>query len=65
MKQSFYEMDCARILELQGMIEDRTGKMFHELDPELDALCVKALDGETHASYVINQLAKLFDNLNQ
>lgn len=60
-----YRIDCLRILELQAMIEDRTGLMFHEYSKELDDQCVKALDGEIHASYLINKLAKIVDSLEE
>lgn len=63
MKRAYFEIDSKRILELMNMIENHTGKMFHETYPELDAECVKALDSEIHASYLINKLAKLVDKL--
>lgn len=65
MKRMFYEQDCRRILDLMDLIEDKTGRMFHEINPDLDAECVKALDGDIHASFVINQLTKLYDEVNQ
>jgi hypothetical protein len=65
MKESFYRLDCLRILELMAQIERRRNGMFHELYPELDEQCRKALDGEIHANFLINKLAKLCDQLNE
>lgn len=58
-----YRINCLRILELQAIVENITKRCFHEIDAELDELCVQALDGEIHASFVINRLAKLVDSL--
>lgn len=60
-----YRIDCGRILELQAMIENRTGLMFHEYSQELDAECIKALDGEIPASFLINKLCKIVDELEE
>ena len=63
MNQYQYRIDCLRILELMALIENKTRRCFHDTHPELDSLCVRALDGETHASFVINSLAKIVDSL--
>lgn len=60
-KQFFYDDNCQQILRLMALLEDRHKKCFHEVYPDLDETCVKALDGEIHASFVINQLSKLVD----
>lgn len=48
-----------------ALVENKTRKCFHETYPELDSLCVRALNGETHASFVINSLAKIVDSLEE
>ena len=64
-KAYFYERDCREILDLMERVETRTGKMFHETHAELERTCMKALSGETHASFVINTLCKLIDELEE
>ena len=60
-----HRIDSLRILELQAIIENKIGKMFHEYNSELDDQCIKALDGEIHASFIINQLCKIADSLEE
>ena len=63
MKRAFYEIDCRRVLDLMAFIENRTGKCFHEVYPDLDVATREVLDGERHGSFVINTLARIADEL--
>lgn len=57
--------------ELQGRIclnriekiEDLTGKMFHEVYPELAEKHIKAMDNGSKLIYLANQLSKIIDEL--
>lgn len=63
MNHDLNEINRQRILQLMGSIEDRTGKCFHEIDEDLEKHCINAIDGRAKASFVINQLTKMLDEI--
>lgn len=52
-------------LTLIKRIEDITGKMFHEVYPDLADTHAKCMDIDSGFPYLINQLNKIIDQLNQ
>lgn len=59
----YTNLNHCRILDLMSKIETITQKCFGEVYPELEVQCIKALDGDLSATYIINQLSKLIDEL--
>jgi hypothetical protein len=49
------------ILKYMAQLEDLQGKCFVDIDSELEIKCMKAMDGETPATFVINQLTRMID----
>lgn len=56
-----------RILQLMAQIEDKTQKMFHEIDKTLEQACIEALDAKAAAPKIrcIAVLSKQLDQLNE
>jgi hypothetical protein len=56
-------MNSTRVLRLVEQIEYMTNMMFHEFSPELHAKMILVLDRKAKASFLINTLTKIIDDL--
>lgn len=60
-KVNKFELDKKRVLDLMNQIENKTGKMFHEIDSKLESRIWDAIDNKKKLTFFINLLSRKVD----